>query len=223
MKYLDEYRDPELAARLLTAIRRTVTRPWTLMEVCGGQTHTLVRSGIDRLLPEGVRLVHRTGLSGVCNATGADRPRTRDRPAAGGHLLLIRRHVARARLARRTSPASGPRAAIVRAVYSPLDAVRVAKTEPRTARSFSSPSASRRPLRRPPSRPSRPGGLALDELFVVGRPRPGAARNGSDPHSARATSSRAFSPPAMSARSLAGVIADAPRRPLPCPDRRDRV
>src|ERR1700726_1613907 len=73
MKYLDEFRDPVLARRLLEAIRRVVarsgdratTRPWTLMEVCGGQTHTLVRSGIDRMLPEGVRLVHGPGCP-VC-------------------------------------------------------------------------------------------------------------------------------------------------------------
>src|SRR5262245_46978471 len=65
MKYLDEYRDPELAERLLHAIRRTVTRPWTLMEVCGGQTHTLIRSGIDRLLPANVRVIHGPGCP-VC-------------------------------------------------------------------------------------------------------------------------------------------------------------
>src|SRR5262249_46916549 len=65
MKHLDEYRDPELAQRLLGAIRRTVTRPWTIMEVCGGQTHTLLRSGIDRLLPEAIRLIHGPGCP-VC-------------------------------------------------------------------------------------------------------------------------------------------------------------
>jgi hydrogenase expression/formation protein HypD len=61
MKHLDECRDPALAEKLLRAIRRTATRPWTLMEVCGGQTHTIVRSGLDRLLPDGVRLVHGPG------------------------------------------------------------------------------------------------------------------------------------------------------------------
>ena len=48
MKYLDEYRDGAAAAKLAAAIARTVTRPWTIMEVCGGQTHTIVKYGIDR-------------------------------------------------------------------------------------------------------------------------------------------------------------------------------
>ena len=54
MKYLDEYRDPVLARKLLAEIHRITTRPWTLMEVCGGQTHTIVKQGIDEALPEGV-------------------------------------------------------------------------------------------------------------------------------------------------------------------------
>src|SRR5512144_1123175 len=51
MKYVDEFRDHALARKLVAEIRRTVTRPWTIMEVCGGQTHTIVKYGIDRLLP----------------------------------------------------------------------------------------------------------------------------------------------------------------------------
>ncbi|MEU0375080.1 hydrogenase formation protein HypD, partial [Streptomyces sp. NPDC006283] len=47
MKYIDEFHDPDLAARLLDEIRAAVTRPWALMEVCGGQTHTIIRHGID--------------------------------------------------------------------------------------------------------------------------------------------------------------------------------
>ena len=65
MKYLDEYRDGPAAARLAAAVARTVTRPWTIMEVCGGQTHTIVKYGIDRLLPAGVELVHGPGCP-VC-------------------------------------------------------------------------------------------------------------------------------------------------------------
>jgi len=51
MKFLDEYRDAAAVGRIATAIARTVTRPWTIMEVCGGQTHTIVKYGIDELLP----------------------------------------------------------------------------------------------------------------------------------------------------------------------------
>jgi hydrogenase expression/formation protein HypD len=65
MKYLDEYRDGDVARRLVDEIARTVTRPWVLMEMCGGQTHSIVKYGLDRLLPEGVELVHGPGCP-VC-------------------------------------------------------------------------------------------------------------------------------------------------------------
>jgi hydrogenase expression/formation protein HypD len=65
MKFLDEYRDPKLAQALVADIRRRVTRPWVLMEICGGQTHTLMRYGIDNLLPGEVELVHGPGCP-VC-------------------------------------------------------------------------------------------------------------------------------------------------------------
>ena len=65
MKYLEEYRDGAAAQGYLAAIRRLVTRPWTLMEVCGGQTHTLIRQGIDQVLPPEIELVHGPGCP-VC-------------------------------------------------------------------------------------------------------------------------------------------------------------
>jgi hydrogenase expression/formation protein HypD len=65
MKFLDEYRDAAAAETLGRAIRSVTTRPWTLMEVCGGQTHTIVRHGIDDLLPPEVTLVHGPGCP-VC-------------------------------------------------------------------------------------------------------------------------------------------------------------
>ncbi|MFF0459722.1 hydrogenase formation protein HypD [Streptomyces mexicanus] len=65
MKYIDEFNDPQLARRLLDEIRATVTRPWALMEVCGGQTHSIIRHGIDQLLPEEVELIHGPGCP-VC-------------------------------------------------------------------------------------------------------------------------------------------------------------
>ena len=65
MKYLDEYRDGRVAAKVLAELRRVVTRPWTLMEVCGGQTHSIVKHGIDRLLPTEIELVHGPGCP-VC-------------------------------------------------------------------------------------------------------------------------------------------------------------
>jgi hydrogenase expression/formation protein HypD len=65
MKFLDEYRDPALAATVAAEIARRVTRPWVLMEICGGQTHTIMRYGIGDLLPAGVELVHGPGCP-VC-------------------------------------------------------------------------------------------------------------------------------------------------------------
>ncbi len=65
MKYVEEYRDPVAARQYLEAIARTVTRPWALMEICGGQTHSIVKYGIDELLPGSVTLVHGPGCP-VC-------------------------------------------------------------------------------------------------------------------------------------------------------------
>ena len=65
MKYLDEYRDSELARKLVDELHRIQTRPWVIMEVCGGQTHSIVKHGIDHLLPQGVELVHGPGCP-VC-------------------------------------------------------------------------------------------------------------------------------------------------------------
>ena len=65
MKYIDEYRDPKIARALVHEIARRVTRPWVLMEICGGQTHTIMRYGLDELIPPQVELVHGPGCP-VC-------------------------------------------------------------------------------------------------------------------------------------------------------------
>ena len=65
MKYLEEFRDPRLARELLDRIAAAVTRPWTIMEICGGQTHSIMRHGIDQLLPAQITLVHGPGCP-VC-------------------------------------------------------------------------------------------------------------------------------------------------------------
>lgn len=129
MKYLDEYRDPVLARRLLDQIHAVATRPWALMEVCGGQTHTLVRQGIDELLPDGVRMIHGPGCpvcvtplelidkalaitrhENVIFTSYGDMVRV---PGSTTDLLALR-----------------ARGADVRVVYSPLDAVRIAADHP---------------------------------------------------------------------------------------------
>ena len=65
MKYLDEYRDGKIASKIVEEIRRIQTRPWVIMEVCGGQTHSIVKNGVDYLLPRGIELVHGPGCP-VC-------------------------------------------------------------------------------------------------------------------------------------------------------------
>ena len=65
MRYLDEFRDPALARRLLDEIHRLTTRPWAIMEVCGGQTHSIIRNGLDQLLPPQIELIHGPGCP-VC-------------------------------------------------------------------------------------------------------------------------------------------------------------
>ncbi|MCP3978074.1 MAG: hydrogenase formation protein HypD [bacterium] len=129
MKFVDEYRDPETAERLVTSIESLVTRPWTIMEICGGQTHTVIKTGIDRMLPDSVSLVHGPGC-----------------PVCVTPLEQIERAIAIARRPEVTFASFGDmlrvpgsdedllqvkaRGADVRIVYSPLDAVTLAEKHP---------------------------------------------------------------------------------------------
>ncbi|HEV2326842.1 MAG TPA: hydrogenase formation protein HypD [Terracidiphilus sp.] len=65
MKYLNEFRDGEVAQRMAREIHALVTRPWKIMEVCGGQTHSIIKNGIDQMLPAGVEMIHGPGCP-VC-------------------------------------------------------------------------------------------------------------------------------------------------------------
>ena len=58
MKYLTEFRNGEIAQRMAREIQSITTRPWKIMEICGGQTHSIIRNGIDQMLPEGVEMIH---------------------------------------------------------------------------------------------------------------------------------------------------------------------
>lgn len=129
MKHLTEYRDANLVHGVLAEISRTVTRPWVIMEICGGQTHAIMRHGLDQLLPSEVELVHGPGcpvcvtslelidkalaiasLPGVIFTSYGDMLRV---PGSGRDLFSVR-------------AAGGD----VRVVYSPLDAVAIAKQNP---------------------------------------------------------------------------------------------
>ncbi len=129
MKYLDEYREAEAARKLTASIVRTVTRPWTIMEVCGGQTHTIVKYGLDRILPESLELVHGPGCP-VCvtSLEMIDRAHAiASRPnvifCSFGDMLRV--PGSRGDLLQLKSQGSD-----VRIVYSPLDAVNLAAAHP---------------------------------------------------------------------------------------------
>lgn len=129
MKYVDEYRDPQIALAIAERISHRVTRPWVLMEVCGGQTHTLMRYGIDELLPKEIELVHGPGCP-VCVTPleMVDRAiRIASLPAviftSYGDMLRVPGSQSDLFQAR----ANG---ADVRIVYSPMDAVETARTNP---------------------------------------------------------------------------------------------
>jgi hydrogenase expression/formation protein HypD len=129
VKFIDEYRNREDAATFIEAIRATITRSWTLMEICGGQTHTLIRSGIDAMLPESVKIVHGPGC-----------------PVCVTPLEQIERAIAIARRPDVTFTSFGDMLRVpgagtdllqvkaqggdVRIVYSPLDAVSLAARNP---------------------------------------------------------------------------------------------
>ncbi|HEY1496899.1 MAG TPA: hydrogenase formation protein HypD [Candidatus Solibacter sp.] len=129
MKYLDEYRDDRIAKKVVDEIRRTVTRPWVIMEVCGGQTHSIVKYGIDYLLPPEIELVHGPGCP-VCVTPldMIDRAHAIARrpdvifcsfgdmlrvPGSDGDLFQVR--------------AAGGN---VRIVYSPMDCLKIAQENP---------------------------------------------------------------------------------------------
>jgi hydrogenase expression/formation protein HypD len=129
VKFVDEYRSEGDAQKLVQAIRRTVSSEWTLMEICGGQTHTVIKSGIDRLLPAEISLVHGPGC-----------------PVCVTPLELIDRAIALARRPEIILTSFGDMLRVpgsaddllkvkseggdVRVVYSPLDAVKLAQSNP---------------------------------------------------------------------------------------------
>ena len=129
MRFIDEYRNEADAQKFIQAIHQLVTRPWTIMEICGGQTHTLIKSGLDRMLPPEVTLIHGPGC-----------------PVCVTPLELIDKAVAIARrpeviftsfgdmlrVPGSESDLLGVRAqgGDVRIVYSPLDAVKLAQKHP---------------------------------------------------------------------------------------------
>jgi hydrogenase expression/formation protein HypD len=129
VKYVDEFRDAARATRLLDEIRRTARRPWVLMEVCGGQTHAILRHGIDALLPPEVELVHGPGCP-VCVTPLEKIDRAHAIAARPGVIFTSFGDMLRVPGSRGTLLDSRARGADVRVVYSPLDALALARRHP---------------------------------------------------------------------------------------------
>jgi len=129
MKYVDEYRDPHLARELLESIRRRSTRPWVLMEVCGGQTHSLLRNGIDAELEGSVELIHGPGCP-VCVTPAEAIDLAQDLALRPEILLTSFGDMLRVPGTRGSLLDIRTRGGNVRTVYSPLDAVELARREP---------------------------------------------------------------------------------------------
>jgi hydrogenase expression/formation protein HypD len=129
VKYLDEYRDPVLAQKLMAEIHRVTTRPWTLMEVCGGQTHTIVKQGIDEALPSGVRMIHGPGCP-VCVTPLEQIDKALAIAARPDVIFTSYGDMLRVPGSTTDLLALKARGADVRIVYSPLDALRIAREHP---------------------------------------------------------------------------------------------
>jgi hydrogenase expression/formation protein HypD len=129
VKFLDEYRDARAARQLAARIAATVTRPWTLMEVCGGQTHSLVKYGLGDLLPPGLELLHGPGCP-VCVTPLETIDRAHALAATPGVVLCSFGDMLRVPGSHTDLLRLRARGADVRIVYSPLDALALAGTLP---------------------------------------------------------------------------------------------
>ncbi len=129
MKYIDEYRDPQRARRILAEIERRVTRPWTIMEICGGQTHSIIRNGIDQVLPDSVGLLHGPGCP-VCVTPIEILDRALSIVSRPDVVLASFGDMLRVPGSEKDLLTARSEGADVRIVYSSLEAVRIARENP---------------------------------------------------------------------------------------------
>jgi len=130
MKYLDEYRDARLARGLIADIAQRATRPWVLMEICGGQTHTLMRYGIDELIPSQVELVHGPGCP-VCVTALETIDRAIQIASLPGVTLVSYGDMLRVPGSHSDLFHVKAGGGDVRVAYSPMEALKVARANPR--------------------------------------------------------------------------------------------
>lgn len=129
MKYMDEYRDAGAVRRLASQIAGRVSRPWTIMEVCGGQTHAIVRFGIDELLPKSVTLVHGPGCP-VCVTPAELIDKAIDIASRPGVIFCSFGDMVRVPGTKENLFSVKAKGGDVRIVYSPLDALKLAAAQP---------------------------------------------------------------------------------------------
>ena len=129
MKFLDEYRDGELAQKIAREVHRVTTRPWNIMEVCGGQTHAIVKFGIDELLPKQITLIHGPGCP-VCVTPLEIIDKALDIAARPNVIFTSFGDMLRVPGSTTDLLSVKARGGDVRIVYSPLDAVRLAGENP---------------------------------------------------------------------------------------------
>jgi hydrogenase expression/formation protein HypD len=129
MKYVNEYRDAKLVNGVIAEIRRTVTRPWVLMEICGGQTHAIMRHGIDQLLPPEIELVHGPGCP-VCVTPLELIDKALAIAARPEVIFCSYGDMLRVPGSQHDLFSIKAQGGDVRVVYSPLDAVRLAQENP---------------------------------------------------------------------------------------------
>jgi hydrogenase expression/formation protein HypD len=129
MKYLDEYRDGELAQKIAREVHRVTTRPWNIMEVCGGQTHAIVKFGIDELLPKSITLIHGPGCP-VCVTPLEIIDQALDIAARPNVIFTSFGDMLRVPGSTTDLLSVKAKGGDVRIVYSPLDAVRLAEQNP---------------------------------------------------------------------------------------------
>ncbi|MCE1272966.1 MAG: hydrogenase formation protein HypD [Chlorobiales bacterium] len=129
MKFIDEYRDPKRALALLEEIRRKAVHEWTIMEICGGQTHSIMRNGIDQLLPPNVHLVHGPGCP-VCVTPLETIERALVIASRPGVILTSFGDMLRVPGSSKDLFMARSEGADVRIVFSPLEALQIARDNP---------------------------------------------------------------------------------------------
>ncbi len=129
MKYLDEYRDADLAQQYAGEIKRITTRPWAIMEICGGQTHAIVKFGIDELLPKHITLIHGPGCP-VCVTPLEVIDKALEIAARPNVIFCSFGDMLRVPGSTTDLLSVKANGGDVRIVYSPLDALKVAEQNP---------------------------------------------------------------------------------------------